>query len=271
MSFGTGLNVDGPGVHNTALWGGPAIKTDGKMNGWLFFDTDMRKKISYNVNLHKGQNKMGTHWNGIRTGVNWRPGQNVNLSISANYNYQHDTWANWSGYTPTLNLVTSTEDYLLANFEQNTFSSTFRLDWTLTPNLSLQYYGSPFVTAGRYDRFIKVINPKGDDYDSRFYSFTEDEISYNETTGYWEIDEGATGTIDYVIPNLDFNYKSFNSNLVLRWEFLPGSTLYAVWSQGKIDYIDRGLFDLGEDMNTLFTETDPENILLLKVNYLINL
>lgn len=268
--IGSGVEIDGPGIHKTALWGGPAIDRDGGSSMWVFLSSDLRKDISFNVNLHQGGNKMGTRWEGRRTRINWRPRQNLNLSVALHYNYQHDTWANWQDYQPKINEETGTKDYLLANFRQETLSSTFRLDWTLTPNLSLQYYGSPFVTAGIYDRFIKVIDPKGDDYDSRFYSFSDDELNYNETYGRWEIDEGSDGTVNYYIPNLDFNFRSFNSNLVLRWEFLPGSTLYAVWSQGIVDFVELGIFDYKDDMTSLF-KAEPENILLLKVNYLLSL
>ena len=33
--------------------------------------------------------------------------------------------------------------------------------------------------------------------------------------------------------NRDFNVRSFRSNLVLRWEWRPGSTLYVVWQQDR--------------------------------------
>ena len=48
----------------------------------------------------------------------------------------------------------------------------------------------------------------------------------------YAIDENLDGTIDYSFENPDFSYVQFNSNLVLRWEYIPGSELFLVWSQG---------------------------------------
>ena len=35
----------------------------------------------------------------------------------------------------------------------------------------------------------------------------------------------------FTLRNRDFNTLSFRSNVVLRWEWRPGSTLYVVWQQ----------------------------------------
>ncbi len=268
--LGSGINYNGPDIRTTALWGGPAIKTDGRLGSWFFLSSNRNKDLSVSVNGYGNQAITGTSSAGINTNLNWRPATNVSVGFSVNYNHQIDTWANWSGYGPTYDMQNETKEYLLAHFNQKTLSSTFRLDWTLTPDLSLQYYGSPFVTAGKYNRFIKVIAPRGDRYDDRFYSFMDDEISYNTTDGYWEIDEGTDGIINYTVPNRDFNYKQFNSNLVLRWEYRLGSTLFLVWSQGITDFVNLGDFDFGNDLHTLF-KAEPENIFLIKFNYLLNL
>jgi hypothetical protein len=43
------------------------------------------------------------------------------------------------------------------------------------------------------------------------------------------------GADSFVIPNRDFNVKSFRSTMVLQWEWRPGSTLYLVWQQDRSD------------------------------------
>ncbi|MFH0777689.1 MAG: DUF5916 domain-containing protein, partial [Candidatus Eisenbacteria bacterium] len=64
----------------------------------------------------------------------------------------------------------------------------------------------------------------------------------------------------------DFNWTSFNSNLVLRWEYRPGSALYLVWAQARDRYRSIGDFDMGNDWDSLFG-TIPNNTLLLKFSY----
>ena len=67
-----------------------------------------------------------------------------------------------------------------------------------------------------------------------------------------------------------FNYKQFHSNVVFRWEYRPGSTLFVVWSQGRQGSADaEGMQNFGNDMNDLF-KLRPDNSFLVKLSYWIN-
>lgn len=56
------------------------------------------------------------------------------------------------------------------------------------------------------------------------------------------------------------------SNVVLRWEYRPGSTLFVVWSSGRSGFRPDGSFDVRRDARRLF-ETAPTNVFLVKLNY----
>ncbi|HEX8028044.1 MAG TPA: hypothetical protein VF491_06265, partial [Vicinamibacterales bacterium] len=45
----------------------------------------------------------------------------------------------------------------------------------------------------------------------------------------------TAGSSTFTLRNRDFNTLSFRSNVVLRWEWRTGSTLYVVWQQDKSD------------------------------------
>jgi len=182
----------------------------------------------------------------------------------------HDSWAFWSDYEPLEDLQTGQFDYLMVEMDQTTISATLRLDFTLTPNLSIQYYGSPFITAGKYYNFKKLVDPGGDTFADRFFEYEQSAQNYNKENEIWEIDYDHDGLTNYEISNLDFNYKQFNSNLVIRWEYKNGSALYLVWSQGVSDYIENGVFNYTKDMKNLF-KADIENVVLLKFSYLLNI
>jgi hypothetical protein len=79
------------------------------------------------------------------------------------------------------------------------------------------------------------------------------------------VDENGDGTIDYRFDNPDFNIRDFNSNLVTRWEFQPGSVLFLVWSQARGGFTPNGRFAAGEDLEELF-DTHPHNVFLVKVS-----
>jgi len=67
-----------------------------------------------------------------------------------------------------------------------------------------------------------------------------------------------------------FNYKQFRSNVVFRWEYRPGSTLFVVWSQGRQGSTDvAGTRGFGGDIGDLFT-LRPDNSFLVKLSYWLN-
>jgi len=67
----------------------------------------------------------------------------------------------------------------------------------------------------------------------------------------------------------DFNFKSVRANAVFRWEYLPGSTLYFVWTNEKMNYESRGDFSLGRDFDNLL-RTTPDNVYSIKLTYWFN-
>jgi hypothetical protein len=157
------------------------------------------------------------------------------------------------------------ERYLFASLEQKTASLTFRIDYCITPNLTVQYYGSPFVSAGKYRDFKRITEPRAEAYSDRFALFTGEQLTYDDEDATYLIDEDTNGDTDYTVDDPDFNFRDFNSNLVVRWEYQPGSLLYVVWSQARSDCLPTGEFDFGRDLDGLFN-VHPHDVFLIKVN-----
>lgn len=268
--FGSGINISLPGYNINATWGGPAIRNDSRMNLWGYVGSDERKPISLETVLYHGRTEEGSKWFGIEPNITWRPSQNISVSANIEYDRTFDSWANWYDYEELIDLQTGDSGYIMSDLDQKTISTTLRLDLTLTPNLSIQYYGSPFITAGKYSNFKKLINPEGGTFTDRFYEFDNSSKYYNESDGIWEVDTDNDGITNYEISYLDFNYQQYNSNLVIRWEYKTGSTIYLVWSQGASDYIYNSDLNYKKDMNKLF-KTNMENVILLKFSYLLNI
>ena len=59
-------------------------------------------------------------------------------------------------------------------------------------------------------------------------------------------------------------------NLVARWEYRPGSTLFVVWSHGRSAFADTGRFRFNRDFDELLG-TDGTNVLLIKASYWLSL
>ena len=134
------------------------------------------------------------------------------------------------------------------------------MDYAFTPTLSLQLYAQPFVSAGSYSDFKRVADPTADRYADRFSALdTRDEGAI------YRSDVDGNGS-EEAFGNPDFNFKQFRSNAVLRWEYLPGSTLFVVWSQGRNAYAPNGDFSFQGDVRDLFSAA-ADDVFMVKFSY----
>jgi len=224
--------------------GGPALRKSKEYEGWSGLESDSRK--AWYVNTFAGA------WRGdAGNSHGWwfNPSGQFRLSsrfsASASLNYSHDlNDKQWRA-----NFGTSGNDtthYTFARLDQKTLNVTTRLNFTMTPNLSLQFYGAPFASSGEYTNWRELNNPRAATYADRFKPFTS---------------QGDPG---------GFSFKQFRSNTVLRWEYKPGSTMFLVWAQGRDlsgDFVND--FSARRDFQDLFRQ-HPDNTLLLKISYWIN-
>jgi hypothetical protein len=265
-SFSLGMNRQGEGLSASALRGGPSLRYPGGWNGWLYIDSDSRKKLSYGVGTffyYEDQNdSMSSEFEAY---ANYRPNKALSLSISPSYEFSLDELQ----YVTTLDLDEG-EKYIFARIDQKTLGLTCRLNLSLTPDLSIQFYGQPFISAGKYSEFKPITDSRAKEYYDRFHIFTENEIDYNSETEEYYVDQNLDGVADYSFENPDFNFLQFRMNLVVRWEYVPGSCLYLVWSQGRTGTSSVGDFSFREGMRDLFS-LYPHNIFLVKFSYCFQL
>lgn len=265
-STGFGFNRNLGGYDPSINRGGPAIYSDKNYSIWTYVNSDARQAIYSGLFASYYQSRDGVLSYQIQPEITWRPRQNVQLTAQINYNHLNDTWA-WIGKALDEN---NEYRYIWSKLHRNLLSLTLRSDVTLTPNLTIQYYAQPFFTAGNYFDLMELVAPRSKNYEQRFRQFGE-QIKLNPETGKYEVDKNLDGMSEYTFRGqTDFNYKQFRSNLVLRWEYQTGSTLYLVWSQGFTDYEPMQPFDLKRDFGHLF-QTNGDNVLMIKVSQLISL
>ena len=92
------------------------------------------------------------------------------------------------------------------------------------------------------------------------------ELSHDMEADEFSVDENGDGRPDYAFADPDFNILEFRSNLVIRWEYIPGSAVYVVWSQGRSGLLPNGDFSFRNNVRDLF-DTHPHNVFLLKYSY----
>lgn len=265
-SLSFGINRQFSGLTQSVTRGGPLLRVAPALNIWSSIQTDGRKKLRLAV---QGQWRRADNDDNfilsLGPQITYVPVPAFNLSLRPAYQFFRSELQ----YVGTVDYGPDRR-YLVGKIDQKTLSMVVRLNLSLTPDLSLQFYGMPFISAGKYSRFKMITEPRARDWADRYHVFGDGEISYDEGAAVYRVDENRDGLTDYSFGNPDFNFRQFRSNLVLRWEYRPGSTLFLVWSQGRTDYGSSGLLDFENDLSSLF-HGKPDNVFLIKFSYNFNL
>jgi hypothetical protein len=191
--------------------------------------------------------------------VSFRPGPRWQLSAEPFY----DRVTEPQQYTTTLpdgRPETYGYRYIFGFIDRSTVSTKFRMGLTVKPDMNIDVYAEPFAASGRYYDYGELLEPQ-----------SRQRLKYGTegTTLVVNPDGSQTVTVDgstFTLRNRDFNTLSFRSNVVLRWEWRPGSTLFVVWQQSlgstetMGDYVGLG------DMFRSITAPGP-NIFVVKTTF----
>ena len=259
---GGGITRTEENVSNTALRGGPSLLRPGQWSYDVYMNSDQRKNFTYNMGGFVAEGDSGSSdYEEAWLSLAYRPTNALRISLRPSYSHNQPELQ----YVDTQSFGKS-ERYLMGSLDQETIQLTIRLDYSITPNLTVQFYGAPFLSTGSYDAFKRVTNPRTAGYVDRFSTFDANQIAFNAGSGEYDVDENVDGNIDYNIADPDFEVRDFNSNLVVRWEYSPGSTVYFVWSQTRSNSDTTGQdLDFSDGLDALFS-SHPENIVLVKVS-----
>ncbi len=154
--------------------------------------------------------------------------------------------------------------YIFSFIERGTLSARFRLNYAFTPNFTVEAYAEPFAASGHFRNFGELSAPRSKTL--RVYGAPGSGTTIlQDSSGTHTITDGAN---TFVLPALDFNRRSFRSNLVLRWEWLPGSTAFLIWQQNRQGEDASGRLVLPRDLLDA-TRSAGDHFLVMKVSYLL--
>jgi hypothetical protein len=241
-NMGGGYNFSFLEVDDRATRGGPAVYNGGFRTGWHYLNSDPRRQLQLNYFIGGGSNGEGQTFFDFNPGITFRP--LPALTVKQGLRLSKNTYgAQW------VDKVTDAADhYVFGDLDQKTVALTTRVDYTVTPNLSLELYAEPFVSAGDYSAFKELVDGRSRLFDARYAAYT-----YNYAPD----------------DNPNFNVKSFRTTNVLRWEYKPGSTLFVVWQQARENDAVPGGFRFGRDVHDIFG-VPPRNTFLIKLAYWLN-
>ncbi len=244
--------------NNFLLRGGPRFQQTTEYNFGGRFTSDSRKKLRFSVNVsYQFAELIVLYRFSLGCSITYQPLNALTLSLSPAYTDTQDKLQ----YVTTASFNDSSR-YVLGEISQETFSIPLRVDYILTPTLSLQYWGQPFISKGVFDGFGRVENPIAPRFDERLATYTTEQLQRVE--GSYQIDENLDGDVDYAFSDPDFAFVQWRSNMVLRWEYIPGSELYVVWSQDASNF---GNTTLGLAQTLRDNIREVNNIFLVKLTY----
>jgi hypothetical protein len=265
--FSAQIFVSAGSLNNRQSRGGPLTWIPTYTSASLYLSTDGRKPVVLEGNGSVSDGGRDGHsWNaGVY--LRWKPAANVSFSIGPSYYTQRNETQWVSRFTDALATSTFGNRYMFACLEQEMVSAEIRLNWTFTPRLSLQAYLQPFIAAGAYGEFKELARPGKYDYNL----FGENGSTIALANGLYTVDPDGEGPAEaFAFGNPDFNVKSLRGTVVFRWEYLPGSLFYLVWTQNRADYANYGILNLRRDIGDLFSATG-DNIFMIKVSYRWNM
>ena len=248
-------------------------------------------QFSRNFSVHSDSRRAvvarGNYASGSDDGGGWSRNVRFNLGARFGETLQVDVGPSYSRSRTAAQYVTKVDDrlaeatygtrYVFAGIDRNTLSLETRVNLTFSPTLSLQVYLEPFISTGDYGA-LKELRAAGT-FDFLTYGADIGSAEPDGEGGYDIDPDGDRPAAAFSVSDRDFSYRSLLGNAVLRWEWRPGSTLFFVWQQRRVNAINgqepfgtqprAGTFNLGRDVGDMF-EVAPDNIFMIKVNYWLN-
>jgi hypothetical protein len=232
----------------------------------LELNSDSRKRHTYGGFAQYQFNKAGGRGLTIGPRATIRPSTSVRIQLQPNYSRTHAI-AQFVTRQPDVNAVDTYEArYVFATLDQTQVSMTTRLDWTFTPNVSLQLFAQPLLAAGDFEDYKEFARPREFQFD--VYGRDIGTIS-RDNAGVYTVDpDGAGPSAPFTFGDRDFNSRFLRGNAVLRWEYRPGSALFFVWQQSRSAFAPIGDFEFDRDFDDLWG-APPVNVFVVKATWWI--
>ena len=229
--------------------GGPAVRVSPYVAPWVYITGDDRRSLVPMLSINYATGDAG-HSHSLDFGpeLDFKFASRFSGLIASHFSRNHND-VQWFGNFADSAAAGGTA-YTFAHLAQSTVSLTVRVNYTFTSTMSLQVYAQPFVSKGTFSNVRQLsATPRAASYDQRYEPYTGAGLS---------------------TASMGFNYKAFQSNVVFRWEYRPGSTLFLVWNEGRTGYLPaEGTSTYPGDLRDLF-RVHPLNTFLVKLSYWVN-
>lgn len=266
-TFGMFYDYGFESLNNRRTRGGP-LTLNLPCHEWGFeYYTDYRNAYIGEAYMYafNGKNEYSYNVNLLFT---MRPMSNLSVTIGPGYSWALDDGQWVDIFDDMYSTATYGKRYVFANLNYRELSAQIRVNWTLSPTLSFQMFIQPLLSSGDYSKFKELSKPRS--YDFNVYgqngSTYIDSITSSGDHKVIVDPDGSGPATEIQFDHPSFSKVEFRANAVLRWEYLPGSTLYVVWTQSRSDSEGMADFGIRRSFNRL-SYSKPDNIFMLKFSY----
>ena len=218
--------------------GGPPIVKPRRHFYNLNLNSDSRKRWGFGLNTNGSHDVAGGWHRNVNVNLRLQPSGRVQANIGATLQRAVDS-AQWIRNTDADG--DGVEDNVYGRLRRNVVNITTRATYAFSRELTLEAFLQPFVAVGNYYDIRKLARPMS-------FDFTPVSLDSNP----------------------DFNRKSLRGNVVLRWEYRPGSTLFVVWNTSTSDTDRPGEFSPRRDLADAF-RAPGSHVFVVKLNYWLTL
>jgi hypothetical protein len=214
--------------------GGPPIVTPARVNAFMFAASDNRKSWRLFLGGDMQRTDAGG-WNArFGPGLNLKPSGRLQASISTNYIAGTDV-AQWIRNEDVTG--DAVDDHVYGRLHRRVIDLTVRSTYAIHRDLTVQMFLQPFVAVGDYSDIRRLARPR---------SFLFEPVTLPD--------------------NPDFSNRSLRGNIVLRWEYVRGSTLFVAWNMATSDASRPGEFRALRDLGDAF-RADGTHAVMIKLTY----
>jgi hypothetical protein len=259
MSTDLNVNLAGRALSDDQTRGGPLMGTPRNVLVAASLYSNFAAQTRWNISGSSWADELDGWGYSLDGSIAADIGDRLEVSVDPHFSHAVDAQQNVTtadnGRAETIG-----KRYIFAAIDRTTLSMQFRVNYAITPDLSLEVYAEPFVASGAYMRFGELASPGA--LHLRRYG-TDGTAIGKVGNGDYVIFDGPDA-YEFADPN--FNATFFRSNLVLRWEWRPGSTIFLVWQQDRSAFGVRGEHvrpgDLWKSLSA-----DGDHFLTLKASY----
>jgi hypothetical protein len=246
LQFRNYWNLYGGGERNFEFYddldarGGPPIIKPANNFYYAGVNSDSRKRWGLDVGTNGQRDAVGGWQRSVNLGIRLQPSGRFQTNVGIRINKAVDS-AQWIENTDADG--DTIEDNVYGTLKRNVVNITARGTYAFSRDMTLELYMQPFVAVGDYTNIRKLARPMS-------FDFTPVTLGADDDP--------------------DFNRKSLRGNVVLRWEYMRGSTLFVVWNMSTSDESRAGVFSPRRDLADAF-RAPGSHVFVVKMNYWLSL